>query len=88
MRLAALSQQFKEYFPVHDDLAGGGKYGCVMGSREAVFGLVGVVQQVGDIGFQGTGNAFDIIQTDIVFRAFDRTDIAAIESAEFSEHFL
>lgn len=59
-----------------------------MRSRKTVFGGIGAVQQVGNAGFQSAGNAFDIVQPDIVFRAFDSTDIAAVQSAEFSENLL
>jgi len=73
---------------VHDDLCVGSKDRCVARSRKTVFGRTGDIQQVGNAGFQSAGNAFDIVQPDIVFRAFDSTDIAAIQSAEFSENFL
>ena len=78
MRLTALPQQFQKYLSVHDDLAGGSEHRCIVRGRETVFGLVGAVQQIGNVGFQGGCNAFDIIQSDIVFRALDSTDIAAV----------
>ncbi len=73
---------------MHDNLVCSHEDGRIVRSRKTVSGLAGLVQQVRNIGFKSSGNTFDIVQPDIVFRALDSTNIAAVESTEFSENFL
>ena len=49
---------------------------------------VAVIKQGRQTDFQCRGNAFNIIQADIMFGAFDCADIAAVKPAEFGQNFL
>ncbi|GEM_PF-5519261 len=88
MCFTALPEEFKKYFAVYDD----GHMNCCAGisfcrGRCGRNGC-GAIKQFRQPGLQRFGNALDIIQADIMFGAFNRTDIAAVESAEFGEYFL
>ncbi len=46
------------------------------------------MQESGQTGFQCRGNSFNIIETYIMFSAFDSANITSVKPAEFSQHFL
>jgi len=88
MRWPALTEEFQENLAMHNHRATWSGCLCRAGCWKGMFDLPGAVQQLRNAGFQGSRNAFDIVQTDIVFRTFNGAYVTAIQAAEFGEHFL